>query len=155
MALLDRNPQAPGTWRDQLPVTNRYTAGLAGECFFRALQEQGRILGTRCPRCDRLYVPGVAFCERCLSSLDEWVDVGTAGEVHTYTLVYVNYDGSPRERPELVAFIRLGDGGLVHRLGEVEPEAVHIGMLVEAVFHPPSERTGSILDIEYFRPQEG
>jgi uncharacterized OB-fold protein len=155
MALLSRDPQAPAAWQGQLPVTNRYTAGLAGECFFRALQERGAILGTRCPKCNRLYVPGTAFCERCLDGLKEWVDVGTVGEVHTFTLLYVNYDGSPRERPELVAFIRFGDGGLVHRLGEIEPEAVRIGMPVEAVFRPVDERTGSILDIEYFRPVEG
>jgi len=152
MALLERDPNAPVAWRDEMPVTSRYTFGLAGERFFRAIKDEGRILGTHCPRCDRTYVPATLFCERCLGELDEWVDVGTVGQVHTFTLLYVNYDGSPRETPEVVAFVRLGDGGLVHRLGEVAPEDVHVGMQVEAVFKPQAERTGSILDIEYFRP---
>jgi hypothetical protein len=45
-----------------------------------------------------------------------------------------------------------GDGGLVHRLGEVAPDELEIGMRVEAVFKPRAEREGSINDIRYFRP---
>ena len=152
MTLLERDPNAPVAWRDEFPVVNRYTAGLAGERFFRALKDEGRILGTHCPRCDRTYVPAAVFCERCLGGLEEWVDVGTVGEVLTYTLLYENRDGTPREEPEIVVFVRLGDGGLVHRLAEASPEEVHIGMQVEAVFKPKAERRGSILDITHFRP---
>lgn len=152
MTLLERDPHAPQAWRGNLPVTNRYTFGVAGERFFRAIKDEGKILGTRCPQCNHLYVPAALFCERCLSELSEWIDVGTNGEVHTFTLLYENYDGSPRETPEVVAFIRLGDGGLVHRLSEIAPEAVKIGMKVEAVFKAQVEREGSILDIAHFRP---
>ena len=152
MTLLERDPHAPAAMLGNLPVTSRYTFGLAGEHFFRAIKDEGRILGTRCPHCQVTYVPGVAFCERCLAEMDEWVDVGLTGEVHTFTLLYANYDGSPREVPEVIAFVRLGDGGLVHHLGGVEPSDVEIGMTVEAVFKPQSERVGSILDIAYFQP---
>ena len=153
MTLLERDPQAPAQWRGDMPVTNRYTFGLAGERFFRALQD-GRILGTRCPRCQHTYVPAALFCERCMGALEEWVDVGLSGEVHTYTVLHAALDGGRLERPELIAFVRLGDGGLVHRLGEVEADDVHIGMAVEAVFRPAAERQGSILDIACFRPCE-
>jgi uncharacterized OB-fold protein len=54
--------------------------------------------------------------------------------------------------------IRLDDtseGGFLHKLGEVEPGDVRIGMEVEAVWNDPAERTGSILDIAYFRPRGG
>ncbi len=152
MTLLERYPDAPSARLGCMPVTSRYTFGLAGERFFRAIKEEGLILGTRCHRCQRTYVPATIFCERCLAELEEWVDVGTVGEVHTYTLLHVNLDGTFCETPEVVAFIRLGDGGLVHRLGEVEPGAVAIGMPVQAVFKPAPEREGSILDIVYFRP---
>jgi len=152
MTLLDRDPHAPKAMIGNLPVTNRYTYGLAGERFFRAIKEDGRILGTHCPHCQITYVPATAFCERCLAELIEWVDVGTTGEVHTFTLLYDNYDGSPRQTPELVVFVQLGDGGLIHRLGEVELEEVEIGMRVKAVFKPKAKRTGSILDIDHFRP---
>jgi uncharacterized OB-fold protein len=135
-----------------MPVTSRYTYGLAGERFFRAIKDEGRILGTRCEKCAHTYVPATMFCERCMDRLDSWVDVGTQGVVHTYTHLYVNPDGSERTSPEVVAFVRLGDGGLVQRLGDVAPGRVEIGMLVEAVFKPLAEREGAITDIAYFRP---
>ena len=152
MTLLERHPKASNAWLGNLPVVNRYTYGLAGERFFRAIKDEGKILGTRCPQCDMVYVPATTFCERCLNELTEWVDMGITGEVYTFTLLYENYDGSRRKTPEVVAFVQLGDGGLVHRLGEMDPEEVEIGMLVEAAFKPKSKRIGSITDIMYFRP---
>jgi uncharacterized protein len=152
MTLLKRDPEAPPVWVDNMPITSRYTYGLAGERFFRSLAEESKILGTRCQRCNHIYVPATSFCERCLGKLDDWVDVGTIGKVHTFTLLYQDIDGTPRHSPEIVAFVRLGDGGIVHKLGEVEPDAVVIGMQVEAVFKPISKRQGNILDITYFRP---
>ena len=152
MALLERDPSAPGMWEDNLPVTNRYTFGLAGERFFRAIKDEGRILGTRCDKCGLIYVPAASFCERCLGDLTEWVEVGCKGEIETFTLIYLAADGTELEDPQIVAFIRLGDGGLIHFLGEVDPYSVGIGMPVEAVFKPLEERQGSIEDIRYFRP---
>ena len=109
-------------------------------------------MGTHCPKCERIYVPAALFCERCLSELDEWIDVGTVGEVHTYTLLYENYDGTPRTDPEIVAMISFGDGGLIHRLGKIDTDDIEIGMTVKAVFKPPDQREGSILDIVHFEP---
>ena len=152
MTLLENFPDSPRAVLGDLPVTSRYTYGLAGERFFRAIKDDARLLGTRCPDCSRTYVPAVIFCERCLRQLDDWVEVGTKGEIHTFTLSYENYDGSRRDTPEIIAFIRLADGGIIHRLDEISPHAVSIGMLVEAVFKPRPEREGSILDITHFRP---
>jgi hypothetical protein len=36
----------------------------------------------------------------------------------------------------------------------VEPDAVHIGMRVQAVWKPEDEREGAITDILYFKPAE-
>jgi len=152
MVLLNRDPNSPIIWNGELPITNRYTYGLAGEKFFRTLKDEGRILGTHCPHCERTYVPAAIFCERCLAKLNDWVDVGTTGEVNTFTFLHVNLNGSSLEKPEIIAFVRFGDGGLIHRLGDTNPDQVEIGMMVQAVFKPPSKRIGSILDIDYFKP---
>jgi uncharacterized OB-fold protein len=45
-------------------------------------------------------------------------------------------------------------GGIMHMLGQVDPQEVHIGMRVKAVWKPPDERQGSITDIRYFKPLE-
>jgi uncharacterized OB-fold protein len=152
MSLLERDSLAPNAWLGNLPVTSRYTAGVAGERFFRAIQNEGKILGTKCEHCDITYVPGRIFCERCLAELNDWQDVGTVGEVYTFTLLYENLDGTHRDEPLVVAFIRIADGGLIHQIGDVDLENLSIGMPVEAVLKPQADREGSIKDIEYFRP---
>ena len=154
MTLLDRDPNAPDVWLGDLPVTSRYTYGLAGERFFRAIKDQARIYGTYCSACDHTYVPATLFCERCLGELDRWVDVGISGQVHTFTLLYQNYDGSPKQVPEIIAFIRLGDGGIIHHIAGIDPFDMTIDLKVEAVFKPTEERTGSILDITHFQPND-
>jgi hypothetical protein len=151
MTLLKRDPSAPKKWQGEMPIENRYTFGIAGERFFRTIQEEGRILGTHCSNCDHTYVPASAFCERCLDQLDEWVDVGTTGEVITFTHLYVNIDGSHRAEPETIAFIKLGDGGLIHRLLIDDLSTLSIGMRAEVVFKSAAEREGSILDIDHFK----
>jgi hypothetical protein len=60
------------------------------------------------------------------------------------------------EDPQLPAVIEI-DGaspgmGIMHMLGEVDPQAVEIGMRVRAVWKPTEERVGSITDIAYFKP---
>ena len=150
MTLIERDPTAPTAWQDEMQVTNRYTYGVAGERFFRSIKEDAKILGTKCNKCERVYVPAALFCERCLDQLDEWVDVGTKGEIVTFTHLHVNIDGSPKLEPETFAFIKLGDGGIIHRLVSPESLDIEIGMTAQAVFKPKTERVGSILDILHF-----
>lgn len=152
MTLLESNKYSPDQWLGDLPVSSRYSFGVAGERFFREIKENGRIFGTYCENCDHTYVPASMFCERCLSKLNEWIDVGTQGEIHTFTHLFENYDGSNRDTPQLIAFVHIADGGIVHLLGEVSTDEVYIGMPVEVVFKPKDERKGSILDIKYFKP---
>jgi uncharacterized OB-fold protein len=143
---------------DDLPFHSLYTVGIAGERFFRALKDEGKILGTHCTACDVMYVPGRLYCERCFTHLDDdsWFDAGTLGTVHTFTVIHIGLDGTRLEAPRIMAFIEVGDtdGGLVHYLGEIDPESVFIGLTVEAVFKPSNARTGSITDILYFKPIE-
>ena len=141
------------TWYGDMPIESRYTAGIAGERFLRALKE-GQIMGVKCPECEFIYLPPRIFCLRCFSPLEEWVEVENQGAVETYTLLNVDLDGNPLEEPQIVALVNIDgtSGGLLHFLGEVELDELYIGLPVEAVFKPKKEREGSILDINYFRP---
>ncbi len=141
-------------WRGEIPAAHRYTVGPAGERFFRALRDEGRILGTRCNRCGITYVPGRLFCERCFDELHDWGEVGPAGTVEAATALHLGPDGAPLPRPVMLALVRLdgADTVLFHYLDELGPAAATIGLRVVPVFKPVAERTGSILDISYFRP---
>jgi acetyl-CoA C-acetyltransferase len=129
--------------------------GEAMGAFIDALRD-GRILATTCVQCGRTLVPPRKFCERCFRPTDSWTEVPTTGVVETFSICYVTWDMHDLEEPELPAVIRLdgtSDGGFLHKLGEVDPDDVRIGMEVEAVWKPLEDRTGSILDIAYFRPK--
>jgi uncharacterized OB-fold protein len=158
MPLLDRldHSQRARVVEGDLPFYSVYTVGIAGERFFRALKDEGKIMGTHCAPCDVMYLPGRLYCERCFAHLDDaaWFDAGTLGSVHTFTVMHIDLDGTALQTPRVLAFIEIGetDGGLVHDLGGVDPDAVFIGMAVEAVFKPLDERSGSITDILHFRP---
>ncbi len=156
MAILEKVDKLHQTiaWRGDIPITNRYTAGVAGERFLREIKDHARILGTYCPACDLVYVPATLFCERCFAQLDEWLEVSNQGRVFTFTVLFRDLEDKPLNPPLVLAYVKMNgsNGGLVHYLGEVEPEQVFIGLEVEAVFKQVSEREGSILDIRYFRP---
>ncbi len=131
-----------------------YGAGVMGQRFFEALRDEGKLLGSRCERCDWTYVPPRLYCERCFAELKELRDVGLRGRVKAFTVVYVNKQGEPLDPPEVFALIEFGPNitPFLHKLGDAPPERVHVGMVVEAVLKPPAEREGKITDIRYFRP---
>ena len=148
------DPRKIKHWMGHMEADYQYTHGIAGERFFKELKENARILGTKCKKCGCVYVPPRLFCEQCFEKLDDWVEVNTKGKVHTYTIAYIDTDGSRLKDPVVWAMIKIDGvhGGLVHKLGNIDPKNVNIGMSVEAVFKTKRKRTGSMLDIEYFKP---
>jgi uncharacterized OB-fold protein len=136
-----------------LPIEHRYTTGLAGERFYRALAERGVFLATRCGGCGVVYCPARAFCERCLAALnlDAAVEVGPQGVLESFTVVRLGLDGLPLAEPVVVGLIRLqgADTCLVHRL-EAEPGVLRIGAAVQAVLKEPGQRAGGFADVLHF-----
>lgn len=132
----------------------QYTYGIAGERFFREIKDNARIFGAKCEKCNLIYVPPRIYCERCFEGLKEWCEIKNEGEIYTYTVGWVDLDGSRLEEPVILALVKFDGvyGGLVHRVGEVSAGKVRIGMKVAAVFKEKEVREGSILDIKYFRP---
>jgi hypothetical protein len=133
-------------------IPNTYTAGLTGSRFLIELRDNKKIMGTKCPACDQVYVPARSVCKYCYDQLDQWVQVSDTGTLETYTVDGHPNGVQPVEPPIIYGIIKL-DGastGLVHMLSEVDFEKLVIGMRVKAVFS--EKRVGSILDIKYFRP---
>ncbi|MFP3985434.1 MAG: Zn-ribbon domain-containing OB-fold protein [Candidatus Bathyarchaeia archaeon] len=141
-------------WPGHMETDYIYTLGIAGEKFFNEIKENGRIYGAKCKRCNQVFVPPRLYCEKCFDKLAEWVNLGTKGMVYTFTVSYVDANGTKLKAPIIYALVKFDDaeGGLIHKLGEIEPEEVEIGIPVEAVFKPQAERTGNITDIKYFKP---
>jgi len=147
------DPRRLRHWEGTLEADYIYTSGLAGERFFVALRDEGRILAARCPTCDLSYLPPRPFCERCFSELAAYVDVPTTGRVVAVTIAHVDARGRSLPAPEPWAFVRFRGvhGGLVHRL-LVPADRARPGMRVRVRLRPREARTGAVTDMEGFEP---
>lgn len=130
----------------------------AGEAMSRFLEElqRGRFIARTCTGCDRILFPPRMFCEACFRPTDEWRYVQDTGTIETFSISYLDRDAKRITDPILVGVVSL-DGaslkmGLMHYFGEMTKEEIRIGMRVKAVWRPPEERRGSVLDVRYFRP---
>ena len=139
-------------YHGKIYIPNTYTAGAVGSRFLIELRDNKKIMGTKCPACDLVYVPARSVCKYCFAQLDQFVEVSDRGTLQTYTVACQQNGVQPVDPPIIYGIIQL-DGastGLVHMLGEVDLEELQIGMRVKAVFK--EKRVGSILDIKYFKP---
>jgi len=129
-----------------------YSAGRTASRFFVELRDKQRIMGKRCPRCNRVIVPAKVFCKECFVETDEWVEVGPEGTLVTFTVMYRKEDHHPREVPFAYGIIKLdgADTSIVHILGETDVSQIEHGMRVRPVFS--DNRKGHILDLKCFEP---
>jgi uncharacterized OB-fold protein len=137
----------------ELSVSFRYTPGVGNTAFFEALRDRGTFLGSRCVSCGVTYLPARVFCERCLAELRPDTECGPAGELLSWTVVRLDVDDQPLDRPVIYGLIRLdgADTAFMHRLVDVDGDPA-IGARVSAVL--ASERDGSILDVAGFAPAD-
>jgi len=129
-----------------------YTAGTIRSKFLTEIRDNKKIVGTKCDNCNTVWVPARSTCIKCFAALDDFVEVGDTGTITTCSVINQSQPFYPMKPPFVLGIIQLeGAGtGLVHFIGDVDPDEVKTGMKVQAVFK--EERVGSILDIEYFKP---
>jgi len=96
-----------------------YTAGQALSVFLNGLKE-GKILGRKCTKCGRIYVPPRMYCEDCFVENGEYVEA-KGPYLDTFTIIYEDDEGRRLEKPLVIGLIRFRgcSGGL---LGSVEGE---------------------------------
>jgi len=142
------------TWYGEIPMWYRYTYGIAGERFFREILEGERFVGSKCPSCGCVYIPPKIYCEECFVEIEEYVTLPLQGEVYSYTILHEDLDENRMKEPVILAFITFpgAQGGIIHKLGELNPSEIYIGMNVEPVFKERKKRSGSLNDILYFKP---
>jgi uncharacterized OB-fold protein len=142
----------------QIPMdaSYRWSVGAGMEKFFSELG-RGQIVGVKCPRCNRVFVPPRMICEYCFAETGEWMELGSLATVTAFTVAYVEVDGAAGglrdlEEPRIIALIQPegADSAFVHRVGEISPEEMRVGMKVEAVWS--GEPHGDLFDLLYFRP---
>jgi len=130
-----------------------YAASPEESKFFRGLAE-GRILGQRCPKCQKVYVPPRGACPVDGVPTTDEVELPDHGTVTTFCIVNVPFLGQKIEPPYVSAYVLLdgADIAFLHLILECDAADVRMGMRVEAVWKPREEWTTDLNNIRYFRP---
>jgi uncharacterized OB-fold protein len=137
-------PTEHPTFHGRIALPYTLTTGRAASVFLAELANH-KLVGSRCPSCEGVFVPAQDFCAACGTSLDEFVEVPPVGELAGFTET-VN---------GLIGLIRL-DGSandFAHKLLDAELERLEIGQRVAVRWAEQPE--GSILDIAGFEAAEG
>jgi len=142
-------------------IRYEFTAGQAYSKFLLGLKE-GKILGRKCRKCNRVYVPPRMYCDDCFRPTDEWVEVKDEGIVMTAVASFISWTRERLEKPEIIGIIRLEPSrpndwvfpGMFHRICASYEEVKNMSLLgkkVKAVWKNKNKRMGSINDIECFK----
>ena len=139
----------------QTPIRLDYTyaAGAATTRFLRAVTER-RIVGQRCPKCEKVYVPPRGACPTCGVATKEEVELLDKGTITTFCVVNLPFYGQEIKPPYVCASILLdgADIALFHLIQEIPAADVRMGMRVEAVWDDADKLEPTLESIKHFRP---
>ena len=130
-----------------------YAASPEESAFYRGLEE-GRIIGQRCPVCQKVYVPPRSACPVDGVATTDEVELADRGTVTTFCIVNVPFLGQKITPPYVSAYVLLdgADIAFLHLILDIPAEEVRMGMRVEAVWKPREEWGTTIENISHFRP---
>ncbi len=141
----------PGEWH----ITYNYSAGPTVSKFFKTLQEEAKIMATKCSNCSLVMLPPRSYCERCFEEANDWIVVGDEGTIHSATIIYYKFEGHP-EPPFAIAFVVLdeADTALVNYIEGIEfsdprkaARSLKLGSRVKVVYK--ENREGKMSDFYY------
>ena len=131
-----------------------WSVGLYGSKFLHELKDHKKIVGIKCPKCGKVYVPPRKVCGQCYVAMDEFVELSDEGEIYVCAIIQFGFvdpeTGIQRPVPYGYAFIKLdgADTCLTHFVDSTDPEKFKVGARVKAVFE--GKRKGSLMDIKHF-----
>jgi uncharacterized OB-fold protein len=130
----------------------RLRGGTVWNHFIDGMAE-GRIRGTRCSACGKVYVPPRGVCPADGLPATEWVDLPDTGVLTTFAVNNVPAAGAP-EVPFISGYVLLdgADIAMLVLVSDVPWQQVRLGMRVKAVWVPDAERTRSVKNLKWFAP---
>ena len=129
-----------------------YNPGVAATRFLTSI-ERGEIVGQRCPKCHKVYVPPRGACSMCGVATDgEEVTLPGTGIVTTFAVVSLPDPRLPS--PYVSAWVKLDGADITSMflIQECEVEDVHLGMRVEPVWVDEDQWEKNLANIKYYRP---
>jgi len=96
--------------------------------------EQGKISGSKCKGCGKVYFPPQADCNICFGKDMEWVDVSGKGKLLTYSRLEYAPVGFENDLPYSIALLDFGDYKVFGRISSDIPEdEIKVGMSMKVV----------------------
>ncbi len=131
----------------------QHTASTEESRYLRALQD-GKIIGQRCPACQKVYVPPRGACPTDGVPTTTDVELPDHGIVTTFCVVNVPFQGQRVATPYVAASILLdgADIAFQHLILGCAPDEVRMGMRVRAVWRPPEDWGTTSENIDHFEP---
>jgi len=101
---------------------------------FVSYLEQGKIMGTKCKECGRLFFPPRADCYHSLTSDMEWFEVSGTAKIVTFSTLQYAPVGFTDDLPYTIAVADYGDYRVFGRMDRaLSAEEISVGMSVKAV----------------------
>ena len=120
--------------------------------FFIGLIE-GKIFGTRCPRCGDTWVPARTHCWNLDCNLEktQWIEMPLNAKVHTWTIAGWSGRSSLKKLPIILVYAVIGESkvAIANELHGINPWDVEFGMPLKIVFKPKEERIGAVTDFHF------
>ena len=99
--------------------------------FFKNVK-QGRLTTTKCKECGKLLWPPRVICPECLSDKLGWINLGTEGELYSFTEVRLGAAlGWVQDVPFCVGIVKIGGLLISTRIDDARYEDLKIGDRVQ------------------------
>jgi uncharacterized OB-fold protein len=137
------------------PITLHYEHTVSpGETACLLGLAEGRLIGQRCPVCQKVYIPPRGACPTCGVPTADEVELPDTGIVTTFCVVNVPYPGQRVQPPYVAASVLLdgADIAIQHLILGCEPGEVRMGMRVKAAWKPREQWGTTIENIDHFQP---
>jgi len=146
----------PSEWN----LSWKYAAGEVGNKYIAELRDNARIFATRCIKCNRIFLPPQAYCERCFIWIkDNWVELQPKATLKAFTIVTEAFGGH-KEPPFVMGYFKVdkADTNIPNFLENVDlsnieeaRKKIKVGMPIDMIFK--EHRVGNEQDY-YFRIRE-
>jgi uncharacterized protein len=132
-----------------------YAASPEESLFYTSLSE-GKLVGQRCPTCQKVYIPPRSACPADGTPTSEEIELPDTGTVTTFCIVNVPFLGQRITPPYVSAYILLdgADIAFLHLILDIPADEVRMGMRVKAVWKPRDEWGTTIENISHFAPTD-
>jgi uncharacterized OB-fold protein len=134
-------------------LTYQHTASPEESRYLRGLAE-GKLLGQRCPACDKVYIPPRGSCPTDGVPTEDEVELPDHGVVTTFCVVNVPFLGQRIKPPYVAAYILLAGADIpfLHLVLGCEASEVRMGMRVRAAWRPRDQWGTTLENIDHFEP---